>query len=412
MFHFKLIYLKILFFAFLSFLFIFLALHIFLSFDLKYQTEVAYCSTISKKINTCGVIFKNEKILNYCKNNEILKNIYRDGSHVAANSKISKKYYKESDIENLEKIKKLDDKINSLEKIQKSAKTSEQNLNDLNNQVYSTYFDLNEALKQNNYQSYFKLKNKIIDCFNKKQLLIGKVKDFNDSIKNLKKQRASISNLISSYEPKTIKTPIAGYICSKIDGFEEECSLEKVKNLNSNQLEELYNCCCKNKNNFSLGNKIIYDPQVFLKVLLPSESSFDGNVGSMFVLNLQQINEEFDAELIDFNLGKNGQKGLATFEINSMTEKLASLRKSKVEINFKNYYGLKINKSAVRKNEQNETGVYVKIGSFLKFKLVDILTENDDFIISKIHDENENYVRELDEVVIKGKDLYNRKKIK
>lgn len=410
MFYFKLKYLKILFCAFLSFLFVFLALHIFLSFNSKYQTEVVYCSTIPKKINSYGVIFKNEKVLDSCKNDGIIKNKYRDGSRISAGSEISEKYYKESDVENLEKIKKLNDKIDSLEKVQKSVKNSKQNLNDLNNKIYASYLDLNDAIKQSKYQSYSKIKNQIIECFNKKQILIGKIKNFNDSIKNLKKQKNSISNSISYY--KLIKTPIAGYICSKIDGFEDECSLEKTKDLNSKQLQKIYDLCCENKNNFSLGNKIIYDPQIILKVLIPSELAVDCKVGSSCVLNLKQINEEFDAELVDLSLGRNGQKGLATFEINSMTEKLASLRKSKVEINFKNYSGLKINKSAIRKNEQNQTGVYVKIGSFLKFKLVNILAENDDFIISEKLDNDARYVKELDEVVIKGKDLYNRKKIK
>lgn len=411
MFHSKFLYFKILFFVFLSFLFIFLTLHIFLVFNLKYETEVTYCADVSKKINSYGVIFKDEKILDYCEDGEVIKNIYRDGSHVAADSEIARKYYKESDVKNLEKIEKIDEKIKNLEETQKFIKNSNFNFNDLNNQVYRNYFELCDAIKQNNSQLFSKKKNEIIDCLNKKQILIGRAKNFNDSIKNLKKNRALISNLVSA-KPKKIRTPISGYVVSKIDSFENECSLEAMKSLDVEKLQKIYDYCEKNRNKFKLGNKIIYNPQIFFKMLLPTNLMIDCSVGSTCVLKMQQNGEEVDAELVDLNLGKNGQKGLATFEINSMTDKLASTRQSKVEVNFKKYYGLKISKIAIRKNKKNQTGVYVKIGAIAKFKLVDILTENDDYIISKIHDDSDDYVRELDEVIVKGKNLYDRKKIK
>lgn len=410
-FKFKFLYFKVLFFFFLSFLFIFLALHIFLSLNSNYKTEIAYRSVVSKKLNSHGIIFKNEKVLDYCKNDEIMKNIYKNGSHVAANSEIAKKYYKELDIQNLEKIEKIDEKIESLKETQKSIKNSDKNFNDLNSQIYKSYFNFFDALKQNDLQSCFKLKNKIIDCLNKKQILVGKVKNFDKTIDNLKEEKKSIAKLISS-KPQIVKTPISGYICDKIDGFEEQCSLEAMDNLTVDELERIYDNCNKNKNNFKLGNKIIYNPRVFFKAFLPSDWILDCDVGSKCVLNMNQTGEEIDAELVKLNLGKNNKKGLATFELSCMTDKLASLRTTDVEIKFKNYSGLKINKLAIRKNEKNQTGVYVKIGSIIKFKLVNILTENDDFVISKIHDDDNSYVRELDEVIVKGKDLYDKKRIK
>ena len=100
----------------------------------------------------------------------IIKNKYRDGSRISAGSEISEKYYKESDVENLEKIKKLDDKIDSLEKVKNSVKNSKQNLNDFNNKIYAYYLDLNDEIKQIKYQSYSKIKNQNIECFNKKQI--------------------------------------------------------------------------------------------------------------------------------------------------------------------------------------------------------------------------------------------------
>ena len=60
----------------------------------------------------------------------------------------SEKYYKESDVENLEKIKKLDDKINSLEKVQNSVKNSKQNL------TYYFFLSLIFVLFQNIYKSF------------------------------------------------------------------------------------------------------------------------------------------------------------------------------------------------------------------------------------------------------------------
>lgn len=411
MFRLKFIYLKILFFIFLGFLFVFLVLNVFLSFNLNYKTEIIYRDNFEKKINVCGLIFKDEKILNYCNNGEIIKNIYKDGSHVAANSEIARKYYREMDIKNLNRIEKIDDKMKSLKEAQRLTRVSNQNFNDLNSQIYKNYYDFRCALKNGDSQSCNNFVKEIINYLNRKQLLVGKVDNFENSIENFKKEKISISKLISS-RPKVIKTSISGYISSKIDGFENECSLENMNRLSVEQIQQIYDRCEKNKNALKFGNKIIYNPIIFLKAILPNEVIIDCKVGSKCSLNFQQTGEEIDAELVELNLGKKNKKGLATFRINQMTEKLSYVRNSKVEIKFKNYYGLKIKKIAIRKNEKNQTGVYVKIGSVVRFKLVDILTEGSDFIISKIHDDDENYVRELDEIIVKGKDLYDRKRIK
>lgn len=396
--------------------FVWLVWQFYLQIKFQFETEVVHSSEVKKEINVLGVIFKDEHILDYGNDSAIVKNMFKDGERVSRYSEVAKKYASESEIKNLDDLKKMDEKINSLSELQKSN-LSNQSFGSLNKQIYGNYFELLNCLKIADGQALLRVKDKIVNNFNKRQLLTGKVKDFRKTIENLKKERASIAKSVS-LKYKSIYTPYAGYFVNSVDGFEKQCSLNKINEFDASGLKELCNLiekCDSTKNNVEKINevgKIIVNPRIIFKALMPKSFYIDFKVGSQCWVKFEQTGEELLAKLIDFNFDLNKGDSVATFEISCVTNKLASMRKSRANVSFNKYYGLKLNKSAIRKNNYNQLGVYVLVGASLRFKLIDILVEDKDFVISKIHDEDNAYLKELDEIVVKGKDLYERKKIK
>lgn len=390
----------------------FLGFQLFFIFRFNYETEMVYGSVVHKKVDAFGVIFKDEQIIDCCDDGRISVNMFRDGDHVAGNSIIVYKYSSEDDIKNLEKIKKIDEKIENLKQMQGFSSSKNQSFGGLNKQIYRNYFGFIDCLQNGDCQSVFAIKNKMIDCFNQRQILMGKISNFNESIANLKNERNETSRLVSS-NPKAVVTPVTGYFVGSIDGFESKCGLEAAESFDVDRLKRLYyHIDSTGFENSKLGSKIIVDPVIYFKAFLPRILYFECEIGKRYCLKLDQIGEDFEAELKDFRMDPDGNFGLATFELDGMTRKLASLRKTKAEFNYKDYYGLKVSKVAIRTNDEGKPGVFVLIGSSIKFKLIDILAEDVDFVVSKIHDDDDSYLREFDEVVVKGKNLYNRRRIK
>ena len=72
------------------------------------------------------------------------------------------------------------------------------------------------------------------------------------------------------------------------------------------------------------------------------------------------------------------------------------------------YSGLKVPTKAIRFVD-GKTGVFVISGMTLKFVTVDVLYRTDEYIICDKKASNESVLRLYDEVVVKGKKLYDGK---
>jgi len=81
------------------------------------------------------------------------------------------------------------------------------------------------------------------------------------------------------------------------------------------------------------------------------------------------------------------------------------------KIVIKTYSGIKIPKDAVRFNEDNEMGVYIREGNLIKFNKVEEIYSNDSFVVVKDKTGSPGWLAQYDEIIISGKELSNGKVI-
>ena len=91
-----------------------------------------------------------------------------------------------------------------------------------------------------------------------------------------------------------------------------------------------------------------------------------------------------------------------------MNSELASMRTGPMTVVKKEYSGLKIPKSALRV-VNSKRGVYVLTGMQVKFVEVNVIYSDDDYMICEKQTEDEKVLRLYDEVIVKGKNLYDGK---
>ena len=93
-------------------------------------------------------------------------------------------------------------------------------------------------------------------------------------------------------------------------------------------------------------------------------------------------------------------------------DEIYSLRKANTDIIRKTYRGFKVPKSAVRILDNGTSGVFVNNESVAKFKPIEILHSNDEFVIVKEDNQRKDALLLYDEVIVNGTNIEDGKIIK
>ena len=108
----------------------------------------------------------------------------------------------------------------------------------------------------------------------------------------------------------------------------------------------------------------------------------------------------------------NEQDGTVTMVLRSnlMDAAIAALRKEKIKLIAEQYEGYVVDPKAVR-TVDGATGVYVRLGNIVRFRKIDIAYSDDTMILAVCPDGESGYLKQYDEIIIEGTDLYDGKNI-
>ncbi len=380
----------------------------------SYKTEVVNITNIKETSNVIGVIYKDENVLNLS-NDKIVKYINKDGTKVALNEKIAQIYNTNEDALKYENILTLKEELKNLENFQNENSLNNLDFTTVNKQIYSQYEQFLKDINQKNLNHMKDNKNKLISYFNIRNSIINKKVNFSSSIEKIKNEIQKIEKTISM--PKTIFSGESGYFVGSTDGLEEICSIKNINNLNLEEFEKFLEDFKKYKNKKN-NAKIITGSKVLFKTIIPTKDIVNKKIDNDYIIKFKESGDEIIGSLKESIINYNKKNSLAIFEIFQMNEKISKLRKIEAEIVFKEYEGFKIPKTAIHTvdlKNSSKTGVYVIEGILIKFKPIDIIFEDEDFAIcsAKPKDKSDElkYLKNLDKIIVKGKDLYDNKKI-
>ena len=98
-----------------------------------------------------------------------------------------------------------------------------------------------------------------------------------------------------------------------------------------------------------------------------------------------------------------------------MSEELSSVRFAEVRILLKEYTGLYVPDRALHFGKNNESGVFVRVGNVLSFRNIRVLyyDETGHYSICEAPtEEDRDYLRLYDDMVVEGKGLYDGKVVR
>ncbi len=373
-----------------------------------YKTETVFESVVADAETVQGVMFREEQVLDTPKNG-VVSCYYTNGSKVAKNSEIAKIYEREQDVTNQYRIKQIDEEIAMLEECQDQASAGANQTEALNKQINENYLELLAAVDSHSLNNLDDIKYDMMTSLNKRQIIIGQEKDFSERINTLNEEKKQLESQGSS-NPQSVTTPVSGYFVDEVDGFETTAVLKDGEPPTIQQVQELIAQPVE-KNDQVIGKIITSHEWTFAAVIDANDTlkyregatvslAFSTLADTGIKATIQQVITEGDSE-----------QALVLFKGTEINEGLSTLRVDKAQVSFENNRGLKVTKDALHIVD-GVKGVYRVFGGELQFKQVDIIYETEDYILSEQHPEDSDYLELYDDVVVKGKDLYDGKQIK
>ncbi len=372
-----------------------------------YATQTVYEQTVNDTIPVEGIIFRDETVIPVGGNGIISCN-YSVGEKVSTKTQLGSVYQNQAAIDEQRELKNVEQTLETLQKIQQNGDASEIVKPEVLNSSIGEYGErLIAARDTENFSKLSDIRTGLTETYAKRDILMDSGADYTETIENLTNQRDSLKAGLGGTSQAFYSTA-AGYFVDHVDGQEETLTEDYMQSLTAGQISDFV----KSYQGYqadSTSVKIVKDHNWYYAVTVSEEHVKSLKAGNKATLQFptQKESVPVKVESVDFDEASGLYK--VVFLGDTINAFLLSTRVQSAEVLVSSYKGLKVPKEAIRFKD-DEMGVYIKTMNKVYFRKLDKLYETDDFVISKTYyGNNEGYLELYDDVIVKGKDLYDQK---
>lgn len=388
---------------------VFLASEIYSLTTRAYTTQIVYEQKVLNTVDAEMFVIREETVLT-APLSGVTVPIADNAERVSKGSAIAAVFSNEESAENYVKIRSLQNKLITYQKIDGQLKLSNVDLDKLTDEIYSEFKNILNCSYNNDFDSLSDAKLSFSEKISRKQISLDQEVDCASKISQLQTEISALST--GSVPMQIISAEDSGYYVNKEDGFENILSVDNIDDLTAEQLEEAFDSKNNEPTPSSIG-KIIDGYNWYVASIIDSihTTSFDKGKSVKLIFG------DSDDDAVSTHLYSvkkiDDDKSLVIFRCTLMNEDLVSLRKINGKIIINEFIGLKVNRDAVRVDENGNTGVYVRRGNIVNFRSLNIIYSEDSFVIANKPGEDSDIVlpythlKQYDEVIISGKELKN-----
>lgn len=367
------------------------------------KTETAVFYTATDGFNITGHIIRGETLIT-SNADGVLHFVTSDGSRVAKNGVIANIYTSESASITVSEIDILKSQIADIEDILSYNDVEAANLELINSRINEKLGDMLFGSAAGNYSNMEVFCEELLSATNRKQAALGVTTGLSERLTALKKELKELSDSLPLAKGN-IKAKESGYFVSKTDGYETVLTSDNLAEITPEYLE---NIKAKETPDNVIG-KIVSDYEWYIAATVSINDSLKYKEGqSLKLLTTVKSSPELSVTVKKINISEAEETAVIIFACSDMNSELATVRSGAMTVVNKEYSGLKLPKKALRVVD-SVRGVYVQNGMQINFVPVEVVYRNDDFIICEKQNENGDYLKLYDKVVVKGKNLYDGK---
>lgn len=371
-------------------------------------TEIVVQHSYVEGIDITGYFIRNEEFVK-SNNNGALHFEIEDGERIASGGVIANIYATENQSVAASRMLRIEKEISNMENIQKYNDLNAVDITLINSKIYDSLNKIVAATKTGKYEGVTDTKEDMLTLISRRQLAMGQNVDFSAQIAALKNEYNSLAAAKGS-PIGSIKSAKSGYFLSTVDGYE---TVLTPNNLEAITPETLSNLAPVNNTDNTVIGKLVFDYTWYIAASVPIADSVKFKTGDNLVVSTNvKSNPELNVTVEKINMSLDSDTAVIILSCQEMNAELSSVRSANMKIVLNTYKGLKVSGSALRviNNEDGSsvTGVYVLSGMTAHFIPVNIIYSSENYAICKIEQED-GKLRLYDEIITKGKNIYDGK---
>lgn len=367
------------------------------------KTETAVFYSASDGLNITGLIIRSETLVTSSEGG-VMHFVLEDGSRVAKDGVIANIYDSESASITLSKIDSVNTKIEDIEEMLSYNDLEAADLDMINAKATQSLNNLIVSGASGNFGNMSELSDELLSALNRRQVAMGETTDFSAQLEQLKAEKNELSASLPAAKG-TVKAAMSGYFVSKADGYEtvltcgnpESITPEFMSSVSAAELPD------------GVIGKIVSDYEWYIAAEISINESLKYKEGdSLTIYTSVKSYPKLPVTVKKINISENSSSAVVVFSCNEMNSELATMRSGPMTVVTKEYDGLRVPSSALRVVD-SKRGVYVLTGMQVKFVEVNVLYNDDSYMICEKQTSDESVLRLYDEVIVKGKNLYDGK---
>lgn len=389
--------------------------------DIKTEAVLEY--TASDTLTGRGIVFRTEQPLAKTQSG-LMNYLHDDASHVALEESVAEFYSTNVDDSSIRRMRELEDEIKMLTQAENKNINNISSADAINREIRDQLGSISWMTSTGKYSSLEAKKKELTSLINRRHIATEKVEDYSQRIAVLEQEYELLKNRTGAHDAMVERAPVAGYFSKEVDGLETVLTPERMKTMSISDFEQYIQTEPETKT----GNvgKIVTSHKWHLAVAMPAHQAEGVKKFTTVSLYFEQLLDPVPATVLEVRQENYNDTAIIILTSDIMTEDVINLRVVDVDISFGRHAGLRIDAEALRfqKDENGELvrdengdlirGVYILDNHQVKFRILNPVYENVDYVISRANSINPKdssllYVRLFDQVIIEGADLYEGK---
>lgn len=371
---------------------------------IELKTQTATVSTVYDKASSEALFIRDESVVEKAATGVTVP-CFEDGDKINVKGNVAMQFSSSKAAANYSKYTDLTNQIKYYQTLEAQTVGQSANLETINEDIEQKVINYADGLCRNKIGDTAQELDSVLV---RRQLIIGEDVDLLSIIENLRDKRNSYSSF--SKPDKYIKTDESGVFSSYTDGYENIIDFDKAEETSVKEFKSALSAVDKSKDVADNVGKLATSYTWYVQTLVSTDTVKNLENGDYVNIVLKDdSSKEFKAEIVsgaDVSLGQ--KETLLVLKLNEMDADIAKLRKAEIEIRRNKYEGIKIPSEALHVVD-GKKGVYVLIASQIKFREVNIIYSDDDYVLAEYDESNTNSIHLYDKIITQGKDLKDGK---
>ena len=302
-----------------------------------------------------------------------------DGERVSKNGVIANIYSDAKTSVTVNRIEQLESRIKDIEEMQSYNDVEATDIKLINNKVNNSLNTLIRGIASGDFSSVEVDSAELLTNISRRQMITGEETDFSARLDKLNLELEQLRSTVLS--------------CNEIDALTPE-RLDSINKGNTPQ---------------NAIGKIVSGYTWYIAASVNISDSLKYKVGDKLTLQTTlKSTPHIDVKVEKINTSQEKNEAVIIFSCDQMNSELASIRQGNMTIINNTYSGLKLPAKAMRFKDE-KAGVFVRSGMTIKFVEVNVIYKTDEYFICEQQVSNDSVLRLYDDVVVKGKNLYDGK---